>query len=136
MTTKDLFDEVAFGMLKDFRGYVESRGGYVEAEFVKPFQKVDDPAPTYVTVLGTAVRTKYSDQAYRVGVTLAIMPDELPSNSRGKRALFKAQIVRVKKSMVKQYKEIELRHAYEPFPPNEDIQEEVRPTDDPTQTNA
>jgi hypothetical protein len=109
MTNQDIFDDVAFACLKEFRQYVAGRGGKVVLEFARPLRRVDDPISSYSTVVGSTVTLYDNPMQYRIAVTLAFFLDEIPRGSRDKRSLFKSQLLRVKKQLMKQYRELETR---------------------------
>ena len=114
MNLSDIFDDVAFSMLKEARLTIESRGGKVSADFVKPLKRSSEPLECYYTYLGVIVNNikNESNSPIRVGVALIIPTDEIPLENRKKRGMFRRNLVRAKGKILDQYIGLEKKYGY------------------------
>ena len=102
-SAQEIFDELAFDMLKGFRQVVESAGGRVQIEFASPFQYSPDPKG-FETLIGAITTHPSRNDAYRVGIKVLFLSEEIPEDNREKRRFFKAQIHKIYKILLSQYK--------------------------------
>jgi len=114
VTIGDIFDDVAFSMLREVRMTIESRGGKVISDFVKPIKKTNQPVDCYYSFLGVMVNNiKHETTApLRVGITLIIPSDEVPLENRKIRGMFRRNLVRAKSKILDEYIRLENKHGY------------------------
>jgi len=103
---REAFDDEAFRMLRDFRQWMSSTDSrfLVDVEFVSPLTYLDEhEALTSIVGINVIHPTK---GPYRLGVTLIFPIVELPLTMKPLRSGFRSQMRKVKKSMIRQFKEL------------------------------
>lgn len=120
MTLSDHFDNLSFSMLKEVRQTLISRKGKVTEEFSSPLRWVDDPCPGYLSKLGVGVSLLGESEVHRLGVIILFDEKEIPNQSKKIRSIFKNKLNKIKKMLLKQYKELERSYGLLERPRRED----------------